>query len=381
MASTNSEEMFGVSEEQLSKSRKFRKMTDNVARLGISTGGIGVIVAICLIFFYLLYEVMPLFYPAQVEEQSQLADFNVEQPLYTVLEEQGQVGLSVDAKQGPLFFNARTGELIKAPGYPGSAAITTVARDAPGQRSYALGFDDGTVVIQQPNYRLDYSDGGKTVRPFIEYPNGETPIDVLPGTAIKHLVYRESDSNIRIIAGGSDGSLFVKDFSKTESFLSDEVELEELETLQLPRIYGTIDKILLSLDQRWLFLVKNKRQIEILDLRKSQEDMRIDVVDVVADGVQTTVVEFLLGGYSLLVGDDQGNVGQWFLSYNEDSEPYLANVRNLTFNEGVRTSRLDSEKFRGTGRLQCARPKTFRRGVLRASSPSLLEDVATIFAK
>ena len=346
MASTSSEEMFGVSEEQLSKSRNFRKMTDNAARLGISTGGIGVIVAICLIFFYLLYEVMPLFYPAHVAESSELTEFKIEQPLFSVLEEQGQVGLAVDAKQGPVFFDAKTGAVIQQPGYPGTAKITTIAQDAPGERSYALGFDDGTVIIQKPNYRLDYSDGGKTVLPTIGYPNGETPIAVLPNSAIEHLAFRESETNLRVIAGSQNGELFLKDFEKTQSFLSDEVELEELDTIQLPKMYGAVNKILLSLDQRWLFVLKNQRQIEVLDLRNPLEDMRIDMAEVVADGVQTTVVEFLLGGFSLLVGDDQGNVGQWFLTYNEENKPYLANVRNLPFNEGVPITALQTEHRR-----------------------------------
>lgn len=41
--------------------RKFRAWKDRFARRAIALGGLSVIVAITLIFFYLLYEVMPLF--------------------------------------------------------------------------------------------------------------------------------------------------------------------------------------------------------------------------------------------------------------------------------------------------------------------------------
>ena len=45
----------------LKKYRAFRFLKDRMARWGVAAGGIGVILAILMIFFYLLYEVLPLF--------------------------------------------------------------------------------------------------------------------------------------------------------------------------------------------------------------------------------------------------------------------------------------------------------------------------------
>ena len=41
--------------------QKWRLVKDSLARYGVIVGGLGVIVAIVLIFFYLLYVVLPLF--------------------------------------------------------------------------------------------------------------------------------------------------------------------------------------------------------------------------------------------------------------------------------------------------------------------------------
>ena len=50
--------------------RKFRALKDTAARRAIAVGGWSVIVAITLIFFYLLYEVMPLFKSATIKHDS-----------------------------------------------------------------------------------------------------------------------------------------------------------------------------------------------------------------------------------------------------------------------------------------------------------------------
>ena len=50
--------------------RKIRAWQDRLARHTIALGGLSVIAAITLIFFYLLYEVMPLFKSATIEHSS-----------------------------------------------------------------------------------------------------------------------------------------------------------------------------------------------------------------------------------------------------------------------------------------------------------------------
>ena len=63
---TSSEVLFGVSEKILARNRRRRRLKDQIAARTISLGGISVIGAVSLIFFYLLYEVMPLFVPASI---------------------------------------------------------------------------------------------------------------------------------------------------------------------------------------------------------------------------------------------------------------------------------------------------------------------------
>jgi len=345
---STSEALFGVSEERLAKMRQYRKLKDQLAAVGISAGGVSVIFAICLIFFYLVYEVLPLFLPASMEEQSTLSSYNLSDPYYSVVEEQGQVALAVLPEKGPVFYDTRTGKVINTPELPVDTAITAFAKDAPGTRAYALGLADGSVLIQQPTYTIEYGATAKdkTVIPDISYPMGHEPVQMLDGEAVTDLAFRESADQLRIIAAGASGKLYMKDYTKTESFLSDDVELEEIDKVQLPTPSGDLNNMLLSQDQRWLFLLENSGKIEVLDLRNPVQDMRVSITHVADKDRKITVSEFLLGGFSLLLGDDGGHISQWFLTFDQNNKPTLAKVRTLTMEPGVAITTLESEHRR-----------------------------------
>ncbi|MDD1632346.1 MAG: phosphate ABC transporter permease, partial [Methylococcaceae bacterium] len=50
---------------------RWRLIKDSIARYGVIAGGLGVILAVVMIFFYLLYVVFPLFLSATAEPVSQ----------------------------------------------------------------------------------------------------------------------------------------------------------------------------------------------------------------------------------------------------------------------------------------------------------------------
>lgn len=90
--------------------RKMRALKDKLAAKGIAVGGISVIAAIVLIFFYLLYEVMPLFQSATVQPWQQneevIESYAVPgkgKTLYLSMEEQAEIGIRV-TDQGEILF-------------------------------------------------------------------------------------------------------------------------------------------------------------------------------------------------------------------------------------------------------------------------------------
>ncbi len=342
----SSETLFGVSETKLAQTRKLRRLKDQIAAQTISIGGVSVIGAVCLIFFYLLYEVVPLFVPASIEEHSSLVKYDVPAAIHAEVEEQTQVGLAIDRQLGPVFFDARSGERLPMPiTLDFTAPITAFARDATSNRAFALGFADGSVQIFEHDYKVLYEHDSKRVEPNLRLLN-DGPVQVLDGKPVEQLAFRENDNGIKLVAVDSDGRLFLKEFEKVTSFLSDEVELQENETRELPTPSGKVDRVLLSLDQRWLYLVEDQHKVEVYDMRKPASQMRLSLVDVVPQDVKVTQVEFLLGGFSLLVGDDQGNIAQWFMARDNHGNDYLAHVRTLTLEPGAAITAIQVEHRR-----------------------------------
>ena len=73
--------------------QKWRKIKDQIARYSIVAGGLGVIVAIVLIFFYLMYVVYPLFISAEAHElhQYKVPEASAGKTLFLTSEEQNEV--------------------------------------------------------------------------------------------------------------------------------------------------------------------------------------------------------------------------------------------------------------------------------------------------
>ncbi len=343
---TSSESMFGIPARRMARIRYLRKLKDQIAAGGITLGGISVILAICLIFFYLLYEILPLFVPAFIEERSTLNKLEVSEPWHVVLEEQAMVGMAVDRERGPLFFDARTGAPVahEAPALP--AAITAFSKDTPASHAFALGLADGSVLLMKHDYDAHYEGDTKVLDPVLKFPMGETPIPVLDGSPVQQLAVRDAGDVLKIAALDNQNRVFLKVFEKVESFMSDEVTLQEQALVELPTASSRVNQLLMSLDQRWLFLLEDAHQIEIFDLRKEPAQMRVGLVPVTEGDTRITHADFLLGGFSLLLADDQGRIAQWFMARHPDGSDYLAHVRTLVLEPGVAITDLQTEHRR-----------------------------------
>ena len=108
-----------------------------MARYGVIAGGLGVIVAVVMIFFYLLYVVFPLFLPATAESVSHYA---VPEPALgkTVLmeiEEQNEVAVRFTDTGHVIFFQVATGKpvLTETVKLPEGAQIVSFSPGQPQQ--------------------------------------------------------------------------------------------------------------------------------------------------------------------------------------------------------------------------------------------------------
>lgn len=332
----------------LQRKRRIRALKDNMARWYVSIGGLAVLGAICLIFFYLAQVVVPMFQGAELEardaqQPAWLADAG--EPLLLAVEEQNQVAMRLGNDGLVRFFNLRTGEslrTIELP-LPADSRIVSVGQDTPGNRRIALGLDNGQVLVVEHNYKVTYPNGNKTITPQLDYPFGQEPLQLDPeGRPIAHAAVSVNGKTL-MIAGAANGALQALRISATENLLTGETTLDE-ERLALPQLSEPIKALRIDPRHMWLFAVSGRASVDVFDLRRKQLNGRYKLLG--GKGEITTVAS-LLGGISLMVGDSAGGIGQWFMVRGNDGQAELKNVRNFQLADQPITQILPEERRKG----------------------------------
>ncbi|MEJ2179449.1 MAG: phosphate ABC transporter permease, partial [Gammaproteobacteria bacterium] len=164
---------------ELARRRKWRTLKDIAARYSIGFGGISVIIAIVLIFFYLLYVVLPLFASASITPMSSYPmpggnDYSTE---LIALEEQNEIGVRFTSGGHALFFDTKSGGLIEdiVLPIPENTSITSFAQGNPVTRIVAYGLSDGRTLIARHQYQITYPNDQRVITPSIDFPFGEEP--------------------------------------------------------------------------------------------------------------------------------------------------------------------------------------------------------------
>ncbi|WP_207060704.1 ABC transporter permease subunit [Motiliproteus sp. SC1-56] len=332
--------------------RRVRRFKDQLTTASVGIGGVSVIIAIMLIFIYLLYEVLPLFESASIEpwQQQSGAVAAYARPgdeadtLYLGVEEQNEVAMRLDTEGQAYFFDVTSGELIEQIEVGLSEApVGAFALNSDHSQLFALGHADGTLTVAKHHYKVTYPNDVRLITPQLQYPYGETALALSPALSqIDQLAFRDGEERMSAVA--LDGkALHLTRFSKEENFITEEIEISS-EHYALPRLPHPVDKLLISPDQRWLYAVGPQGQLTPVDLRDPQEPL-LHATEQATTG-RIASVAFLLGGNSLLVGDDQGTVSQWFLVRDDSNEYHLQKIRSFDGTRGQPASLIVPEQRR-----------------------------------
>ncbi|WP_234985203.1 ABC transporter permease subunit [Oceanospirillum multiglobuliferum] len=317
--------------------RKIRSYKDKAAEVGVGVGGISVIVAILLIFLYLMYEVVPLFKSASVEP---IAEYQVPKTtvapdnaktLYLAVEEQGEVAMRITNVGEVIFFNVADGQVVKREQLvlPQGVDLVSVASEGPGSAILALGLSNGTALIVRDRYRVTYPGDKRLITPSVEYPFGSEPMVISEsGGLIEKLAVNNAEQNLLVSAVTNDKKAHLVQFAKEESLFGDEITLVRSE-ITLPVLDSKVHSILIAPDQRWMYLASQQGQVDVVDLRDPDNAKLNARLKVTEKNSAIADVKFQLGGISLLVGDMTGAVSQWFLVRDDQSEWALKKIRSF----------------------------------------------------
>jgi len=312
--------------------RKWREAKDRMAKHGVAAGGMAVIFAIVLIFFYLLYVVVPLFYGAELETTAEFTQ-QKNTAAHVTLNEYNDVALSLDMQGQARFFSAKSGETMLTPLLPlSTAAISSFGKGDPSTGVFAYGFADGHVLVFKQAYKISYPNDLRTITPRIEFPIGEETLLLdSAGQALDFLSVQSNSEQTTVAAVTADKRLLITSLIREESFMDeDEFTIEQLHSeLSLPALAETTH-LVIDIDQRELYLADNEGNISFYDIQDITAPRLVQKIKAVPSGVNITTIEFLTGGISILVGRSDGHIDQWFPVRDKDNNYTLHNVRSFS---------------------------------------------------
>lgn len=320
--------------EAVAKSRRsasfhrWRSRKDHAVRWLIAVGGVGVIIAVVLIFFYLLWVVFPLFLPAgaSMGESRSMPGWEASDPAYFSLEEQLEVGLRVTEAGEAAFFHIPDGRELSSQRLPLSegASISAVAKAVQLDGKTAVATNEGEVFVFQHRYETRFSGGVETriIHPELDYPYGRESLLDLDFPAVTGLAFSDGSDAMVLAAVGPGGRVRVNHASKTENMMTGEVTLEQ--DIHETRVSFNATGVAVSGNQRWLYLSDNQGRVYSFTLPALEAR---DVVQ--ASDSAITAMTMLLGGISVLAGDADGVVSQLFPVRGEDNRFHLRLIRQF----------------------------------------------------
>ncbi|SJM94428.1 ABC-type transporter, integral membrane subunit [Crenothrix polyspora] len=318
---------------------RWRLLKDSIARYGVILGGLSVIVAVVLIFFYLLYVVFPLFLSASAQSISQ---YNVPEAAQgkTVLldmEEQNKVAVRFTDMGQIIFFDVASGKtlLSQKVALPEGVQITSFSQASPtSENTVVYGLSNGQAVIVKHQYKVTYVDNVRVITPSLYYPSGEQAL-VLDdtGAALEKIAVTAGDNATTIVAKTADtpqslGKIRLTHFEKETSLFAEESKLTRSDAvLDMPA--AGVEAILIDRNKTSLFLVGSDGRLSIFDIADKTNPVLKQHQNVVETGQKITRVAFLNGDLSLMIGESNGLVSQWSMVRDKLNRSTLQKIRSF----------------------------------------------------
>ncbi len=315
----------------LSRYQRWRLIKDNLAGKGVVFGGLSVIVAIVLIFFYLLYVVFPLFEAAKAESVSQ---YNVPaatsgETLLLAMEEQNEIAVRFTNQGKAIFFAVATGKIIyqEAFAIPENVEITSFSQGDPTKGIVAYGLSDGRVVIAKHNYKVTYPNDIRLITPKIEYPLGREPLVIdNQGNALQRIAIRVDEDMTTVIAKTAANQLVLSHYAKEESLFGDDSTLQHSEAV-INSIAMDVEYLLVDKEQRLMYLASKDGNLSVYNISNKSSPVLLQHLNLLEKGKKITSLVFLNGEISLLVGDSSGLVTQWTIIRDEKNQQVMKSLR------------------------------------------------------
>jgi len=328
------------------KTESTRLLKDKVAKYGVTAGGIMVLCALLLIFFYLLYIVKPVFNAAEIESVTNIDELTQVYASVAV-EEQNEIAFALTEK-GLVDFYALTGDkagqLMLSEKIPAVSEITAFDASAPQKGLYGYINQQSELLIIKPDFRVTFPDDKRQLLPYISYPFGESTISLEADSlfAINKFSFATDEESIGLIHQHSDSKIYFTKLEGEENMFSEEIEWTANST-ELTQISGNILHTLVSPDLSRAFVITSN-QLYVFNTRDSSDVSLLYNVNLIANinsNIQVTAANLLAGANSVIVGFSNGVLEQWFET-NSDQGRDFVKVRQFELSGDAKGSAVEA---------------------------------------
>ncbi|USE36984.1 hypothetical protein [Endozoicomonas sp. SCSIO W0465] len=214
--------------------------------------------------------------------------------------------------------------------------MTRVVKDVSGSNLMAAGLTTGGIILFKQGYKITWPDDRRKITPEVSYPYDRQAVAISNSSApVAQLAISDGEEKL-LIAAGIDNQLVMDVIYKEEDFLTESVTIEQ-QSVTLPAISSLsvggdlqIRQLLIDPEQTWLYVLSGSNQLTVINISNIDRPYIHESLNLTAQGVDVTELTFLLGGVSLLVGDSEGNITQWFMVRDDAGSLSLKNIRSFS---------------------------------------------------
>jgi phosphate transport system permease protein len=329
--------------------QRWRLIKDSLVGYGVVIGGLGVIVAIVLIFFYLLYVVLPLFASAKATKMAvyEVPEKTLGKTVLLETEEQNEVAVRFTDSGHIIFFEAASGKLLlsSAITIPEGVRVTSFAQSSNiSNGGVVYGLSDGKAIVVKHQYKVTYPDNKRRITPSLQYPLGEKPIIIDDSGSPLEKIAVMVEADATTIAAKVGSKIQLVSFSKEQSLFADEGKVNRT-VATLDGSAENIVELLIDKEGVELYLLDNEGLLKAYSISDKIAPKLKHQQKVIEAGQTITSLTFLNGDLSLLVGDSVGQVSQWSQVKNDLKQLAFKKIRSFQVSDKAVTA-IEAEQRR-----------------------------------
>jgi phosphate transport system permease protein len=297
----------------VSRARTDRRiLTDRWASRLVVVGGIVIIACILAILFVIAVEVYPLFKPPTatfVGNYGAAAPGRAPAPGDAIgVDEYREIAYTVTSGGSLDLTSLKGGPALPAVAVPGLSGATVTSVAAFG-KTRLLGTSDGRLIPLDLKFDLAFRDGKRVVTAA---PGFGEPTSLDPkARAVRRIAAGGADAGSVTIAQVGPEALVVLSVVEKKALIGGTRREESLEPF-VPEMAGEITALKLDGRAEDLFIGTSQGQVLRYDMKDPASPRLVETVAATSrPGAAVTVLGFLLGDRTLVVGDRAGGVGSW----------------------------------------------------------------------